>query len=421
MKWKIFMMACVSAFIISFPQNIIGCGPGIDPYDYYTSFFDPSVSPAQNLRPFWYTGYNFLYDEEEPVKTEDLLANEWAAYCGVPVTDADAKAFVMKYSQKDISNLYFNIEKNQPLKIPDSMKRNSMTTYFTGKKDLEALGYILYAKKAEPYVTGSYNSWEAIKRDSLTMAKLIKNGIQLHAAAKNDLMQLKYGYQVVRLAHYSGNYADAVRYYDMYIAPNGSASVLQNLSLALKAGALFRQGKGREAAYLFSKEFNAADVKKISNYMSFKWAVVSGADRNDYLQLCKNDKEKAGMLAMFALGSTQNETGTIDKIFSLDPANPALETITAREINKLEETYFTPTLSKEKGGKTFFYSWGEMTTDSALDAGQKKLQELGGQLEKMGREAKSNNGFYVISAAYCSLMQKDFAKVLFWQILKNFS
>ena len=38
MKWKIFMMLCVSTIIVSFPQNIIGCGPGIDPYDYYTSF-----------------------------------------------------------------------------------------------------------------------------------------------------------------------------------------------------------------------------------------------------------------------------------------------------------------------------------------------------------------------------------------------
>ena len=136
MNWKIFITVCSSSALISFPQNIIGCGPSADPYDYYTSFFHQNLPDAKNYRPFYYTGYNFLYDDNEPVETADVLAKEWAAYCGSTVTAADAKKFVNKFAWKDLSNLYFNIEKNQPLKIPDSVNQNSMTAYFLRQKKL---------------------------------------------------------------------------------------------------------------------------------------------------------------------------------------------------------------------------------------------------------------------------------------------
>ena len=60
MNWKLFITACVSAAMISFPQNIIGCGPDADPYDYYTSFFHHNLPEAKAYKPFYYTSYNFF-------------------------------------------------------------------------------------------------------------------------------------------------------------------------------------------------------------------------------------------------------------------------------------------------------------------------------------------------------------------------
>lgn len=105
MNWKAFITVFISAAIVPFPQNIIGCGPDADPYDYYTSFFHQNLPDAKEYKPFYYTGYNFLYDENEPVEVPDLLANEWAGYCDTPVTDADAKMFVNKFSLEDVNNL----------------------------------------------------------------------------------------------------------------------------------------------------------------------------------------------------------------------------------------------------------------------------------------------------------------------------
>ena len=44
-----------------------------------------------------------------------------------------------------------------------------MTNYFFKTKDLEALGYILFAKQVEPYVGGTAETWEPIKRDSVKL------------------------------------------------------------------------------------------------------------------------------------------------------------------------------------------------------------------------------------------------------------
>ena len=192
MNWKVFTIACVSTAMVSFPQNIIGCGGESDPYDYYISFFHSQLPDAKAYQPFYYTSWNFLYDDQEPVETSDLLAKEWAGFCGTPVTDADAKKFVNKFAWKDLNNLYYNVEKNQPLKIPDSVKKNSMTGYFMKTKNLEPLGYIMFAKQVEPYVLGTADYWEAPVRDTAKMNKLIKNGFQLFNAAKLDFIQLRF-------------------------------------------------------------------------------------------------------------------------------------------------------------------------------------------------------------------------------------
>ncbi|MEO5888905.1 MAG: hypothetical protein ABIQ31_01570 [Ferruginibacter sp.] len=409
MNWKKFIIFSISAFLVSFPQNIIGCGDSIDPYDYYISFFHQNLPEADGYRPFYYTGYNFLFDDQEPVEVSDLLAKEWAAYCSAPVTAADAKLFMNKFSRQDVNNLYSNIDKGQATSVPDSITRNSMAAYFSTSKNLEALGYILYAKQVEPNVTGNSDAWEPVIRDSVKMAKLIKNGQQLYAAAKTDFIKLRYAYQLIRLSLYSGRYADAIKFYETYAFNNTTVSLLQPLSLALKAGALFRTGKPKEAAYLFSIAFNNSTAKRVSNYLGFKWSTGAIAERKDYLALCKTKEEKAGMLSLFAMGSPDNQLTTMKEIYQLNPAYEQLEVLAVREINKLEEKYFTPTLQKEKGGSSFYYYWEREKTDSVLTAGEKETSALVSFLHEIGGNKNSKNaGLFETGAAYTAYMMKDY-------------
>ncbi len=409
MNWKIFTTACVSIALISFPQNIIGCGPDADPYDYYTSFFNQNLPEDNAYKPFYYTSYNFLYDETEPVETVDVLCKEWSDYCGSTVSTKDAKLFLTNFDAKDLNNLYFHLEKNQQLKIPDSVKRNSMTGYFMQNKNFEALGYILFTKKTAPHVGGSESYWEAPVRDTAKMGKLIKNGFQLLNVAKEDFFKLRYTYQILRLAHYSSHYTDVINWYDKYMLFEQNNSIVKNLCTALKAGALYRTGQNADAAYLFSKMFAAGEEKRLSNYLGFNWSVTRGQSRNTYLQLCKNNAEKANMLALFALNGIESEVNTMQQIYKLNPGCPALEVLAVREINKLEEKYFTPMLQKENGGKALYYSWNNYGTDSALNADGKDALQLQIFLNEAAANSNvKNGGLFKTGAAYIAYMRKDY-------------
>jgi hypothetical protein len=418
MNFKLFLTAFSSLLFASFPANIFSCGPSVDPYDYYVSFFSLENGNAQVYKPFCYTAYSFLYEEQEPADQSVLLSAEWAAYCGIAKAN-DALNFVNKFSYKDVSNLYYHLEKQQPLNIPDSVKKNSMTDYFFKSKDLEALGYIMYAKQVEPYVAGG-EYWEPVSRDPVKMAKLIKSGSQLFAAAKKDFIKLRYTYQVMRLSHYSGQYNDVLTWYQKLADSYPQASELKNMCTALKAGALLKLGQTKEAAYFFSKAFAGGKAKKVSNFLGFIWSVQNNndtakVDEPAFLQQCKNNKEKAAMMALFAMHGQTTRVNDIKKIYALNPAAEELEILVTREINKLEERYLTLSLEKEKGGIHFYYSWSDY--DNSQLAGPeyknasvqvKELTTL--LLEMAGNKQVTNPAFMQTSAAYCAFMMRDYAK-----------
>ncbi len=409
MNWKICIIAFISTCMVAFPANIIGCGPDVSPYDYYTSFFSKNSVDSKSYRPFYYTSYSFLHSEEEAVSQTDLLLEEWAAYCGKPVTVADVAAFMFGVSRKDQLDYYNHVEKLKPAVVGDSVSNNAAAIFFKNQKDLEALGYILYARQVEPYVTVDYNNWETPVKDSVKMDRLIKNGHQLYKAAKKDFFKLKYAYQVVRLAHYSGRYQDAIDWYDAYIAGNKVASVLQPMSLSLKAGALMRLGKSTEAAYLFSKAFSDAEVKRIPNYISFRWSLNPAISKESYLAMCQNGAERAAMLGLFALGSTADETATIEQIYQSVPASPILQVLAVREINKLEEYYFTPMLRKQIGGQLFNSGWWDEKSDSMLLIGKSRIDKLSRVLHDISNGNETlQPGLFETGAAYCALMVRDY-------------
>lgn len=409
MKWKIFLTAFINLSCVVFPYNIIGCGPGVDPYDYYTTFFQNNLSDAPGYKPFYYSGYTFLYDDHEPASPADILAQEWADWAGNPVTAKDAGAFINKSARKDVNILYQSIEKNQPLKLPVNLINNSMVQYFAKSKNLEALGYVLYAKQAEPYLIGDADDWQPLKRDSVMMNKLAKNGIQLYNAARTDLFRLKYAYQVMRLYHYSNNFPAAVSAYDQYVFSNPAQSVLQPLSLALKAGALYHMDNKPEAAYLFSKAFDATIAKRLSNFISFKWSIQNAEDRKLYLSKCRNDHEKAVMLSLFAMGDPANHLSTIKQVFALDPGSSNLEILATREINKLEEKFLTPSITKERGGRWFYNYWDDNTSDSIYRDAKTEAQELSGVLNNIAQSKKADNpALFQVAAAYAAFMVKDY-------------
>ncbi|WEK37370.1 MAG: hypothetical protein P0Y53_07645 [Candidatus Pseudobacter hemicellulosilyticus] len=419
MNWKKCIIVCINLCCLAFPYNIIGCAGGdADPYDYYQSFFDNRLSNQKGFEPFYYTNVQFLYQEEEPVNTAKATAAEWAPYAGNSFTAEAAYDFVVKFGRKDLSSLYFHLEKNQPLQVPDSVLNNGMTKYFQQSKDLEALGYLLFAKQVEPYVTGSWSAWEPIQRDTATMGKLLRNGQQLYAVAKKDFVKTRLNYQVLRLAHYSGRYAECVDWYNKQ-AKNGPVGLIQQLSISLYAGALNKLDRKPEAAYIFSQLFAGSEVKRISNYMSFDWSVKRFDEKNRQacLKFCLTDAERANLLGLFALGSNVNELKTLQQIRQLSPKSPLLEILLIREMNKLEEFYYEPASKFNKGNKEFISE--NYTTyrpnDSSFQAYAREAKDFARFCEEGANAGSSpDKALYGIAAAHTHLITGNYDACRQW-------
>ena len=124
---------------------MIGCGPDIDEYDYHTGFFLRNLPNDMSLWPFYYSNYSFLYDSFEETPAEELLTKEWAEYCGADMPETDILVFFYKpaFGQSPVCARF----RKRKLPTGDSLLKNRMALKLSATADLEALGYLQYAKR----------------------------------------------------------------------------------------------------------------------------------------------------------------------------------------------------------------------------------------------------------------------------------
>jgi hypothetical protein len=178
----------------------------------------------------------------------------------------------------------------------------------------------------------------------------------------------------------------------------------------LKAGAIGRTGNREEAAYLFSRLFAENDLKRISNYLSFRFMHKAGTDREAYLKYCRNSSERADLIALLALSEEGPQINRIREIFSMSPRSALLELLAVREINRIEDLWYTPRLQQQQGGSVFFTDYRETGSGvhNYLVADIRSLAELYTQIS--GHAATKNPGLFSTGSAYLSLMAGDFSQ-----------
>lgn len=424
-------------------QIVTACSEGDDPYDYYVSFFQNNITGSPAYSMFYYTSGLVYYDDwggldPTDVQQDDVNITEWLDYSGHKFSAADASAFIYKYAYKDLNNLYYHIEQNKSLQLPDSVARNGMTKWFLQDKDLEALGYLMYAKKCEVHSgAGTEGSWESGKKDVTAMNTLRKGGKQLWKAAKKDFFQWRYTYQVMRLAFYSQDYTGTKDLFTEMIGDKTAPNAMYNRCLGLKAGAYYQSGDYNTAAYLYSKAFNATDDNKSGNYISYDWCwrphgedYQNGpkADRNAVYKLAQNNEERAVLNIMDALHQYEDALPLLKKAYGLDPQVYGLDIVMTREINKAEQNYFSNNLSTNSGFENDYTAGYRYKTNSYYSnyqqeaakrsiAARKQMQELmrfGEQVYSEGKARESQSGYWPLAIAYLHYMDQDWKNCEAW-------
>ncbi|HEV7331921.1 MAG TPA: hypothetical protein VGN63_12850 [Flavisolibacter sp.] len=417
MNWKAFLIACTSAAATLFPGNGITCGGSEDPHDYFTSFFSNAVANGPEYRPFYYTSLLKFYDEdtwwEKPddslAVVDPAIAREWQAY-GKSSSREDAIQLVYFSKTEDLQALAESIQTGKAL--PQRWQKNSLAQHFRNTKMNDAIRYLLFVKKTAP--VSNPPEWEAQVKDSLQINRFIGEANEAYAKAPDAFLKDKWAFQRCKLSFYNNRHTDCIRWYDEHFTGNHSSAVA-NLALSYKAGSLFRTHQPDKAAYHYSKAFQLSDRYKKSNYTGFLWA--SDFCNQDliaaYTSHCKNEEEKATMTAMFGMYGTDYRLPILQTVYSLQPSSPLLPLLATREIHKLEEQYFTPLLSHEKGGKSLYVSYTWHNDSTALRGhadGLAQVQKTAAFFEKLMQDKRVQQpGLYAAGAAYLRFMAKDYA------------
>jgi hypothetical protein len=289
-----------------------------------------------------------------------------------------------------------------------SVEANSWIRYWRDRKDTSTLDYLSYAKTCEPYVTyqtvkwlwsqqlGSYEG-----RDSAvipTMDSLIRVGRNQYDQAGSPFLKLRYAYQVVRLAHYSNQFDRCVNAFDSLVKPLNLTSPIASWALCNKAGALLELHREAEAAYEFSRVFEADEGRRFTSHRSFR--IRNDSTWQKCLELCRNNREK--IMLYFLRGNRPNANALEEmmQIHELDPKSELLEILLAREIAKSERWL----LGMSDDGQPVYDSENQLLTKIYVE----KLQGFIEQCLKEGSVRKPE--LWTFADGYCGYLCGDLSK-----------
>ncbi|MDN3581731.1 hypothetical protein QWZ17_12695 [Mucilaginibacter flavus] len=336
-KLIIFSVSLIACFFIGIAIDL-ACGPEADPYDYYVSFFHNDIQRTQEYKSFYFTGYKFLYDDDEQVSEAAINSREWAAYLGHDVKPVDVEKVMYKLGGKTDSVLYEGYL-NGKGKLPDSLSNNTFLKTLPANKS--ALGYYRFAKSVEPIANiTSYDYWNPQPRDTTSLMQAGNEALQTALIQKDSFIKLRYLYQAQRLLHYAGNAKAAIDVYDKYLDAYKGESHIKGWALALKAGEERRLKDTTKAAWLFAKVFAGYPERRVQAYRNYNLMSVTQAD---VLELAANNNEKAAITAITAFNKPGYDINGLTDLYQFAPSSDMIGVLLIREINKLEEQHLSGT------------------------------------------------------------------------------
>ncbi len=404
----IYCVSLVSCFF-AFIAIDLACGGEVDPYDYYISFFHNNLQGGKEYRSFYFTNYQFLYDDAEPVSEPAINSNEWASYFGVNVKPEDVAKAMYHLDHRTDSVLNNGFLKNGG-PLPDSMANNTFLKAFLIKKNISALKYYRFVKNAEHIANVNQDSWNPAPIDSVALRNAGTEALNNAIAEKDRFIQLRYYYQAQRLFHYGLNYTKANDIYNTYIADIPTQSHIKGWAMALKAGEERRLNDTVLSAYLFSKVFAQYPERQVQAYRNYRYMNVK---LPQVLTHAVNDKERAIIYAINGFGNPKLNMEYLKKVYQCDPSSPMVGVLLVREINKLEEGYLTHKLIKANA--LFVNPYDFSITDSTQYNTITYMPQLKAFCKQLTIEKKyTEPGIGYLAAAYISWMQGDTAEGLNW-------
>ena len=366
---------------------------------YYYNLFNQEIMSDERYRPFLLV-YGSRYYTNDTLRNGNI--EEWRQYLGLSYDDT--QYLVFKASREDLQNL----SKGKAVKDENLAFANANFM----KNHKQALLYLAYAKYLEPYmriIPGETEDfyWDLPEYEhnagDLDYEKVKTVLTRSWDAESDNELKLRYGYQLVRLAHYTRRYQEAVQLFDQYVEPLKMRAEMYYYALAQKAGALRGAGETAQANRDFIRVFaNSYDLKTMA-YTSLTMGWENDINFADFVAGAADNNERNDIFFMMGYSDFNNPVNEIEKIVVTDPDAIQAKVLMVRAVNMIERRMLPSDPNWEGEGNVSRYPYLSPTDTEGRAFFNQALR-----LSDMQRDKASDKNFWNLASSYLHFLNKDF-------------
>lgn len=398
--WKFFVSILILTSSIAYSSTWPVAVCGSPPYDegYYFPVIDQKIIKDASLHPFLNCPYKPYCDSQ----ISDLSLSEniadWQHFFGGAISDEVIYQLVYTesvdwYSMLEAQDLRV-IGGNLARHIPEELQ--------------EAFGrYMVLAKQCEGIssnLEGSNYGWyQGESRHDVKDNKpeLLKLALLEYHKETNAFLKNRYGYQIVRLAHYLQENEMALRYFNEFLELDPATPYIYYLALEQRSGAAFNLSHKVEAAEGFLEVYTNAPSRREVSALSLKYMNWADAEFGPDFFDKNGHREVFSFFKAFHLkASIVREMQNLQKE---NPNSAYLEVLAMREIDDLQNKLFIIEYFGAKIGIKSRWEVEETDTENL-----KQLQQIAKAQILDAEVVRKDFWQIILSATY--LRDKNYAK-----------
>lgn len=371
-------------------------------YDYYNLFMQELITDKQYY-PFLLTYGAGFYAQDSTLVNDDNI-EQWQQYFGLSYSNTHY--LVMKANKYELRSALSGKKVND--------KQLSFLTPAFARKYAEALEYLINAKKLERYMTDilnesawNYNGKNPI--DSLNYAATSRILVGQWKMVKDKEIKLRYGYQLVRLAHYKKDYIGAIQNFNIYVEPLKLRPAIYYYALEQKAGATAGLKRYNAANLDFLNVFLHLKSRKTIAYQSIKFSQT--VNYSYLLTQMKTTEERNNLFMMMGLPKFNNPLSMLNRIVQTSPDAIQAKVLMARAINQLERSMIPTGSPWEINDSTFMQSADKSFPLLPAPKSANYFQQLCHFSETVATDARLKQpDYWNLSTAYLYFLSKEYGK-----------
>jgi hypothetical protein len=283
---------------------------------------------------------------------------------------------------------------------------NAFVRYLHENHDAEALAYLNFAKKCNPFNSVIQDPWERQEYANVPQRKkLIDEASNRAKSTKDEDIRRRYAFLAIRLAAYNDDNETLRSIYATYFNQRDTKNIVDYWSLYFRTLTETDSVKSNfDAAQVFAF---APDKRKAIFYRYNKHIPVEKT-----LRFAKTSEEKQAVWMLDGFRKTGKTLDNLKKLYALKTNDSGLSFLLLREINKLEDWIYTPYYTNFNPSlEPWEYGMKDYPAQR-IEEDRKYAKDLLGFVKAADLRKIENPQLWRLAKAYLSYMTGDYSSSL---------